>query len=109
MKVATSWLLSLWGFPFSGSMLCNRRALLHFLDPKKFISNDEFIKKYKNHSSFVKKDVCSSISNLYYVLWIFEIEGPILSLCVVMRWFMFLDKHEHLLHAFLAMTKFEDR
>jgi hypothetical protein len=92
MKVATSWLSSLWGFPLSGSMLCNRRALQHFLDLEKFIRKDEFIEKYKNHSSFDKKDVCSSISNLYYVLWIFDIEGDVLSLCVVLRWFMFLGK-----------------
>jgi hypothetical protein len=66
--------------------------------------------KYRNHSSFNKKDVCSwTISNHYYVLWIFEIESRVLSLCVVLRWFMFFDKHEQLLHTFLAMIEFENR
>jgi hypothetical protein len=70
-------------------MLCwylDPRALLHFLDPEKFRSKDEFTEKYKNLSSFDEKEVCSSISDHFCGLWIFEIEGPVLSLCVVLKW-----------------------
>ncbi len=109
-KVATSHLLSLWGFPLCGNMLCNKRALFYFLDLENFISKDEFIEKYKKHCSFDKKDVCSlTISNHCYVLWIFEIKCHVLSLCVILRGFIFVDKHELLLCAFLAMIEFEDR
>jgi hypothetical protein len=70
-------------------MLCwflDPRALLHFLDPEKFRSKDEFTEKYKNLSSFDEKEVCFSISDHFCGLWIFEIEGPVLSLCVVLKW-----------------------
>lgn len=35
----------------------NCRALLHFLDPDKFRSKDEFVQKYKNLSSFNEIEV----------------------------------------------------
>lgn len=35
----------------------NCRALLHFLDPDKFRSKDDFVQKYKNLSSFNETEV----------------------------------------------------
>jgi hypothetical protein len=46
----------------------------------------------------------SPIITMYYGYLILKV---MFFPCV--RWFMFLDKHERLLHAFLAMTEFEDQ
>lgn len=39
----------------------NCRALLHFLDPDKFRSKDDFVQKYKNLSSFNETEVSLSV------------------------------------------------
>lgn len=44
------------------------RALLHFLDPDKFRSKDDFVQNYKNLSSFNENEVCCKGALLQNVL-----------------------------------------
>lgn len=48
----------------SSHLFC--RALLHFLDPDKFRSKDEFVQNYKNLSSFNENEVYVVIDTIYF-------------------------------------------